>query len=149
MNVKIKKLKENAILPLYMTPGAAAADLFACLENDVTLMPGERASVPTGIAISPERTDIVALIFGRSGFGIKKGVTLANSVGVVDSDYRGEIRVCLINHGEEPFTVRYGDRIAQIMFVPIELASFVPVEDLDETERGEGGFGSTGVSGTK
>lgn len=149
MNVKIKKLKENAILPCYMTPGAAAADLYACLDNDVTLTAGERALIPTGIAISPERTDIVALIFGRSGLGVKKGVTLANSVGVVDSDYRGEIRVCLINHGEEPFTVRHGDRIAQIMFVPIEHASFALVDDLDETERGEGGFGSTGVSDKK
>ena len=149
MNVKIKKLNENAVLPQYMTPGAAAADLYACLEDDVTLLPGERTLIPTGIAISPERTDTVALIFGRSGLGVKKGVTLANSVGVVDSDYRGEIRVCLINHGGEPLTVSHGDRIAQIMFVPIELASFLPCDELDETERGAGGFGSTGVSSGK
>ena len=146
MNVKIKKLNENATLPCYMTPGAAAADLYACLEDDVALLPGERALIPTGIAISPERADTVALIFGRSGLGVKKGVTLANAVGVVDSDYRGEIRVCLINHGDETFTVRHGDRIAQIMFVPIVIASFLPCDELDETERGTGGFGSTGVS---
>ncbi len=145
MEVRIKKVRENAILPRYMTPGAAAADLYACPDGEVTLLPGERAPIPTGVAISPERRDTVALIFGRSGLGIRSGVTLANSVGVVDSDYRGEIKVCLINHGEEPVTVCPGDRIAQIMFVPIEFASFVPADTLDGTERGEGGFGSTGM----
>ena len=146
LNVQVKRLRESASLPKYATPGSAAADLCADLDAPLTLQPGERAAVPTGLAISPGRNDLVALIFSRSGMGAKHGISLANSVGVIDSDYRGEIKVTLINHGGAAYTVQPGDRIAQLMFVPIFTAAFLPVSELDETERGEGGFGSTGRS---
>ena len=145
-NVMVKRLRESAILPKYATPGSAAADLCADLDAPLTLAPGQRMAIPTGLAISPGRADIVALIFSRSGMGAKSGISLANSVGVIDSDYRGEIKVTLINHGQADYTVQPGDRIAQLMFVPILTAAFLPVEELDETVRGEGGFGSTGRS---
>ena len=144
LNVMVKKLRDSATLPRYATEGAAAADLCADLDAPVTILPGERALIGTGIAISPERGDLVALIFSRSGMGAKSGISLSNSVGVIDSDYRGELKVSLINHGHEPYTVNHGDRIAQLAFLPIFTAHFVQVEDLDETARGEGGFGSTG-----
>ena len=146
LNVKIK-LSRGMTAPEYATSGSAAVDLRAALEENevLTLAPGERAMIPTGIAISPESKDVVAIIAGRSGLGVKKGVTLSNSIGVIDSDYRGEIAVGLINHGDEPFEVRRGDRIAQMMFVPVYTAAFTTVDTLDETERGAGGFGHTGV----
>ena len=146
LNVKIK-LTRGMTAPEYATQGSAAVDLRAALEEDevLTLAPGERAMIPTGIAISPESKDVVAIIAGRSGLGVKKGVTLSNSIGVIDSDYRGEVAVGLINHGDEPFEVHRGDRIAQMMFVPVYTATFAQVESLDETERGAGGFGHTGV----
>ena len=148
MNISVKiKLTRGMDAPEYATSGSAAVDLRAALEENevITLQPGERYRFPTGIAISPERTDVVAVIAGRSGHGLKNGVTMANSIGVIDSDYRGEISVVLINHGNEPFTVRRGDRIAQMMFMPVYTATFLPCEELDETERGAGGFGHTGV----
>ena len=146
LNVKIK-FTRGMNSPEYATSGSAAVDLRAALEENevVTIAPGARALIPTGLSISPETSDVVAVIAGRSGLGVKKGVTLANSIGVIDSDYRGEIQVCLINRGEEPFEVRRGDRIAQMMFLPVLHASFLPVDELDETERGAGGFGHTGV----
>lgn len=146
LNVKIK-LSRGMTAPEYATDGSAAVDLRAALEENevLTLAPGERAMIPTGIAISPESKDVVAIVAGRSGLGVKKGVTLSNSIGVIDSDYRGEIAVGLINHGDEPFEVRRGDRIAQMMFVPVYTAAFVVAETLDETARGAGGFGHTGV----
>lgn len=146
LNVNIK-LTRGMTAPEYASENAAAVDLRAALEENevVSIAPGERAKIPTGVAISPERTDVVAILAGRSGHGLKNGVTLANSIGVIDSDYRGEISVVLINHGKEPFEVRRGDRIAQMMFVPIYTAAFLPVEELDETDRGAGGFGHTGV----
>ena len=146
LNVKIK-LTRGMTAPEYATEGSAAGDLRAALEENevVTIAPGARALIPTGLSISPETSDVVAVIAGRSGLGVKKGVTLANSIGVIDSDYRGEIQVCLINRGDEPFEVRRGDRIAQMMFLPVMHASFLPVDELDETERGAGGFGHTGV----
>ncbi len=146
MNVRIK-LTRGMEAPEYATEGSAAVDLRAALDEGevVTLQPGQRARIPTGIAISPERSDVVAVIAGRSGHGLKNGVTMANSIGVIDSDYRGEISVVLINHGQEPFEVRRGDRIAQMMFMPVIAASFLPVDELDETERGVGGFGHTGT----
>ncbi len=144
LSVNIKRLRDNATLPAYATPGSAAADLHAAIDAPIVIPAHEKAAIPTGIAISPSRQDVVALVFGRSGMGCKKAVTLANSVGVIDADYRGEILVTLINHGSEPYTVAPNDRIAQIMFVPIYQAAFLPVDTLDETVRGEGGFGSTG-----
>ena len=146
LNVKIK-LTRGMDAPEYATDGSAAVDLRAALEEGevVTLQPGERYRVPTGVAISPESADVVAVIAGRSGHGLKNGVTLANSIGVIDSDYRGEISVVLINHGSESFEIRRGDRVAQMMFMPILHAAFLPVEELDETLRGAGGFGHTGI----
>ena len=146
LNVNIK-ITRGMTAPEYATEGSAAVDLRAAIEENetVTIAPGERRLIPTGLSISPETSDVVAVIAGRSGLGVKKGVTLANSIGVIDSDYRGEIQVCLINRGEEPFEVRRGDRIAQMMFLPVLHASFLPVDELDETARGAGGFGHTGV----
>lgn len=146
IDVKIKLLRKGATAPVYATPGSAAADLRACIDAPVTLNCGEIVSLPTGIAISTGRSDIAAFIYGRSGLGTKYGVTLANSVGVVDSDYRGEICVSLINRGSEPYTVNPGDRVAQLMFSPVYTAAFAETELLDETGRGSGGFGSTGTN---
>ena len=133
--------------PEYATDGSAAVDLRAALDENetVTLRPGERRLIPTGLAISPETRGVVAIIAARSGLGIKKGVSLSNGIGVIDADYRGEIGVGLINHGDEDFTVVRGDRIAQLFFVPVLHAQFLVSETLDETERGAGGFGHTGV----
>ena len=146
MKVKLK-LTRGMTAPEYATPGAAAVDLRAALEEGevLTIAPGARVLVPTGLAISPESEGVVAIIAGRSGLGVKKGVSLSNGIGVIDSDYRGEICVGLINHGEEPFSVVRGDRIAQMFFLPVEHATFLEAETLDETERGAGGFGHTGV----
>ena len=146
LNVNIK-LTRGATVPEYATSGSAAVDLRAALEEDevIVLAPGERKLIPTGLAISPESSEYVAVIAGRSGLGVKKGVSLANNIGVIDSDYRGEIGVCLINHGDEPFEVHRGDRIAQLMFLPVATANFLEVATLDETERGAGGFGHTGI----
>ncbi len=146
LNVKIK-LSRGMTAPEYATTGSAAVDLRAALDEGcvVTILPGERALIPTGIAIAPESSDVVAILAGRSGLGVKKGVTLANGIGVIDSDYRGEVQVALINRGNEPFEVVRGDRIAQMMFLPVLHAAFLPTEELDDTERGAGGFGHTGV----
>ncbi len=146
LNVNIK-LTRGAIAPEYATSGSAAVDLRAAIDESETVViaPGARALIPTGLSISPETRDVVAVIAGRSGLGVKKGVSLANGIGVIDSDYRGEIGVCLINNGEEPFEVHRGDRIAQMMFLPVATANFLEVADLDETERGAGGFGHTGI----
>ena len=146
LNVKIK-LTRGMSAPEYATDGSAAVDLRAALDEGevVTIAPGERALIPTGLAISPESSDVVGIIVGRSGLGVKKGVTLSNCIGVIDSDYRGEVCVGLINHGNEPFEVHRGDRIAQMMFMPVLHASFLEVDSLDQTDRGTGGFGHTGV----
>jgi len=146
IDIKIKLLRGNASIPAYATAGSAAADLKACIDEPVTINCGEIVSLPTGIAISAGRSDVAAFIYGRSGMGTKHGVTPANSVGVIDSDYRGEICVSLINHGNEPYTVYPGDRVAQLMFAPVYKAEFIASETLDETERGRGGFGSTGTN---
>lgn len=148
MNINVKiKLSRGMQAPEYATEGSAAVDLRAALEEGevLTIGVGERAMVPTGLSISPETRDVVAVIAARSGLGTKKGVCLSNGIGVIDSDYRGEIQVGLVNHGSEPFEVRRGDRIAQMMFLPVMHASLIPVEELDETERGAGGFGHTGI----
>ena len=141
------KLTRGMQMPKYATDGSAAVDLRAALEENeiVTLRPGEKRLIPTGISISPETSGVVAIVAARSGLGIKKGVSLSNGIGVIDSDYRGEIGVGLINHGDEDFTIVRGDRIAQLFFVPVLHASFVLADTLDETERGAGGFGHTGV----
>lgn len=145
MNIKIKKMNNNAKLPYRATEGSAGADLFACLEEEsVILKPNERILVPTGIAISLSDRNYGAFIFPRSSLSSKFGISLANCVGVVDSDYRGEIKVPLINHSDEIFKINNGDRIAQLVIMPVIIPDFIETEELDDTERGEGGFGSTG-----
>lgn len=130
--------------PFYATPGSAAMDLHACTDQAVVIPAGKRAVIPTGIAIALPSPDYVALVFARSGLGIKHGIAPANCVGVIDSDYRGEILVGLQNSGDEDYTVRPGDRIAQLMITPVVQARIAMVDELDDTARGAGGFGSTG-----
>ena len=146
INVKIK-LTRGMDAPEYATEGSAAVDLRAAIDEgtQIVIEPGARALIPTGVHLAPETESVVGIVAGRSGLGVKKGVSLANGIGVIDSDYRGEVHVCLINRGEESFTVERGDRIAQLMFMPVMHADFVVSQSLDDTARGEGGFGSTGV----
>jgi len=141
--IKFKKMRASAKIPSYATDGAAAVDLSAAIEEAVTLAPSERRLIPTGIAISiPKNT--VAILSARSGLSYKKGITAANGIGVIDSDYRGEIFFSAINLSNEAYRVEPGERIAQLMLMPIYTMSLVEADSLDETERGEGGFGSTG-----
>ena len=148
MELKVKavspKIGTEIPAPFYATPGAAAMDLHACVDGAVTSPAGGRRVIPTGIAIALPSAEYVALVFARSGLGIKHGVAPANCVGVIDSDYRGEIMVGLHNAGESDYTVQPGDRIAQLMVVPVVQAQVQMVEELDDTARGAGGFGSTG-----
>lgn len=131
-------------MPRYATSGSAAADLCAAIEQPLTLEPGARALVPTGVAIQLPGPEAVALICARSGLAVKNGLTLSNGVGVIDSDYRGELQVGLVNLSQSSYTIQPGERIAQLMVMPVVQASFVQAESLDETQRGTGGFGSTG-----
>ena len=141
--MNIKKLNENARIPTYGSEFAAGADLYACLDADVTISPAETLLIHTGLAMQiPE--GLVGLIYARSGLASKKGLAPANKVGVIDSDYRGEIMVALHNHGTIPQTISDGERIAQIVFAPYYAAEFSVVDELDDTTRGTGGFGSTG-----
>ena len=142
--VKIMYVSDMAKKPFYATPGAAGMDLSAAISEPVILKKGKRALIPTGIAIALPSAESVAYIYARSGLGIKKGICLSNGVGVIDSDYRGEICVGLINLGDEDYTIEPGERIAQMVFAPVLKAEFVECESLEETERGAGGFGSTG-----
>ncbi len=144
MLLKIKKVSENAIIPKAATGGSAGMDLYACIDGDIVIKPGERVLVPTGIAIALESNAFVAYIYARSGLAIKSGITLSNCVGVVDSDYRGEVKVGLINLSDKEYTVSSGERIAQIVIAPVIMPEIEEVEELDETERNAGGFGSTG-----
>ena len=138
------KLSEGAIIPKRATNGAAGLDLHACMEENVMLKPGERVLIHTGLAVGLPSQDFVALIFARSGLAIKHGITLSNSVGVIDSDYRGEICVGLCNLGSEAYTIKPGERIAQLVVMRVETPTPTEVDLLDETARGSGGFGSTG-----
>lgn len=142
-DVKIKILREGVNIPKYATEGSAAVDLSAAIEEPITLMPGERRLIPTGIAISiPDGT--VAIVCARSGLSYKKGINAANGIGVIDSDYRGEIFFSAANISSEPYTVEPGERVAQLMLMPYLRMDFNVTDDLDSTNRGEGGFGSTG-----
>ena len=142
--VKLKKLTPNAIIPTYGTAQSAGADLYSGMEQPVTIEPGKTEFIHTGIAIAiPE--GLVGLVYARSGMACKKGIAPANKVGVIDADYRGEIMVALYNHGNEAVTVEPGDRIAQLVLTPFITAAFDEVDSLDETDRGNGGFGSTGT----
>ena len=142
--LKIKKLSEKAVVPRQATKGSAGMDLSACLDEDVTISPGEIKLIPTGLSAAPDTDECVLLIYARSGLALKHGISPANCVGVVDSDYRGEIKVALINHGKEDFTVTNEMRIAQLVMTPVILPQIQEVSELDETERNSGGFGSTG-----
>ncbi|MBE6726723.1 MAG: dUTP diphosphatase [Ruminococcaceae bacterium] len=144
LQVKLKKLRPDARMPVYQTDGAACCDLTAA-GDPVTVEPGARALIPTGLAMDFGNRDYAALIFARSGLASKKGLTLSNGVGVIDADYRGEIKVAVVNLGKEPVEILPGDRIAQMGFFPVARALFEEVSELDETERGDGGFGHTGV----
>ncbi len=144
MEFQVKLLSPQVSLPAYATDGAAAMDLTACISQPMTIAPGQLVTVPTGIAIALPGPEYMALIFARSGLGVKHGICLSNGVGVIDSDYRGEIRVGLTNLSQTPYTIQPGDRVAQMAIVPVARARAVPVEELGETRRGAGGFGSTG-----
>lgn len=146
INVKIKKVSENSlVLPSYATPASAGVDLCADLKDSLTLNPGENVKIPTGLAIQLPGPHIVALVFARSGLASRYGIGLTNGVGVIDSDYRGEIQVLMQNLGDQPIIVKPGDRIAQMVFMPIFRAAFEEVSELEQTTRGTGGFGSTGI----
>ena len=130
--------------PFYASAGAAAMDLHACIDEAVVIPAGKRVVIPTGLAIALPSPDYVALVFARSGLGIKHGIAPANCVGVIDSDYRGEVMVGLQNSGDTDYTVNPADRIAQLMITPVIQATVTMVDELDDTARGDGGFGSTG-----
>ena len=143
ISMNIKKMREDAILPTYGSASAAGADLYACEDEAVTIEAGQTKLIHTGLAMAiPE--GLVGLIYARSGLASKRGLAPANKVGVIDSDYRGEIMVALHNHGDEAQTVASGERIAQIVFTPYVAADFTVTDELDDTARGAGGFGSTG-----
>ena len=141
--VRVKKLRDGAMLPTYGTAGAAGADLYACLNEPIVIQPGASAFVPTGLAMEIPY-GYAGLIYARSGLACKRGLAPANKVGVVDSDYRGEFMVVLYNHGCEAQTVEHGERIAQLVIAPVFTPGFQEVEGLSDTVRSAGGFGSTG-----
>ncbi len=143
IKVKLKKLNENAKIPTYGSDFSAGADLYACIDSDLTIAPHTTVIVRTGLAMElPE--GLVALVYARSGLASKRGLAPANKVGVIDSDYRGEIMVALHNHSSEPQAISQGERIAQMVVTPYIKCNFEQTNELNSTERGEGGFGSTG-----
>ena len=142
-SIRVKKLSPKAILPTYGSVEAAGADLYACLEEGVTIQPGETVFIPTGIALEVPK-GCAGLVYARSSMGVKRGLAPANKVGVIDSDYRGEIKVVLLNHGKVPRTVEHGERVAQFLITPVLTPQYEEVEELTDTDRGTGGFGSTG-----
>ena len=144
MKLKIKKLRPNAKIPSRATNGSAGMDLRSCIEEPLTLAPGELKIVPTGLAIELPDNSCAAFLYARSGLGVKHGICLSNGVGVIDSDYRGEICVGLCNVGNEPYTIEPGERVAQMVIAPVLTPEIEEVGELGETARGEGGFGSTG-----
>lgn len=145
MNVEIKLLDKNAQIPSYATDGSAGFDLYAIFENEpfITLQPGETRMIHTGIAVYIKDKEYAGFIYPRSGLGTK-GIVLGNLVGIIDSDYQGEIMVALWNRSNEPRKITHGDRIAQMVIQPIKRVNFKEVTEFEKTERGEGGFGSTG-----
>lgn len=140
----VRRLRESAKLPFRATEGSAGMDLYACIDSPVTLGAGEKAVIPTGIAVELPSAELAAFVFARSGLAIKHGIGLLNGVGVIDSDYRGEICVGVINQLAEPYTIAPDERIAQLVIMPVSLINPVEAQSLDDTARGEGGFGSTG-----
>lgn len=146
VQVKVKRLpgQEDMVLPSYETDGAAGMDIRAAVKDPVTLHPGEIRLVPTGLTVAIPR-GYEAQIRARSGLALKKGIGMVNAPGTIDSDYRGEIGLIMINWGQEPFTINRGDRVGQILIHRVHRAEFIEVDELDGTERGEGGFGHSGV----
>lgn len=144
MEIKIKKLKENAKIPKRATFGSAGMDLYACIDEPITLAPGQLAIVPTGIAIALPDNSCAAFLYARSGLGVKHGICLSNGVGVIDSDYRGEICAGLCNVSDKPYTIEPDERVCQMVIAPVLTPDVVEASELDDTDRGEGGFGSTG-----
>lgn len=144
MEIKIKKLRENAKNPKRATAGSAGMDLYACIDEPITLAPGQLAIVPTGIAIALPDNSCAAFLYARSGLGVKHGICLSNGVGVIDSDYRGEICAGLCNVSDKPYTIEPDERVCQMVIAPVLTPDVVEVSELDDTDRGEGGFGSTG-----
>ncbi len=142
-SIKVKKLHPDAVLPTYGSREAAGADLYACLAEAVTIQPGESFFVPTGIALEVPQ-GCAGLVYARSGLAAKRGLAPANKVGVIDSDYRGEIKVVLHNHSQQPQTVAPGERVAQFIITPVLTPAYEEVDELTDTDRGAGGFGSTG-----
>ena len=143
--LKIRKVSENAIIPKRATGGSAGLDLCACIDAPITLNGGETALIPTGLAIELPSAEYGAFVFARSGLAIKHGIGLLNAVGVIDSDYRGEIKVGVINQIGEAYTIEPGERVAQMVIMPVSMMPVEEVETLGETDRGAGGFGSTGT----
>jgi dUTP pyrophosphatase len=141
--IPVKRLRPNAMLPTYGSAEAAGADLYACLDEPVIIQPGQTAFIPTGIAMEVPR-NCAGLIYARSGMACKRGLAPANKVGVIDSDYRGEILVALHNHGRTEQLVQGGERVAQMVITPVLTPGYVEVAELEDTSRGGGGFGSTG-----
>lgn len=141
--IPVKKLRPGAVLPTYGSEGAAGADLYACLEEEVQILPGQSVFIPTGLAMEIP-AGYAGLVYARSGLACKHGLAPANKVGVVDSDYRGEFMIVLYNHGTQPQTIRHGDRIAQLVITPVFTPPYELAQELSDTERAAGGFGSTG-----
>lgn len=144
MELQMKKVRPEAKVPVRATAGSAGLDLCACISEPITLAFGDTALIPTGLAIALPSAELCAFVFARSGLSVKHGIGLLNSVGVIDSDYRGEIMVGVINQIQEPYTVTPGERIAQLVVMPVVPCDVTEVETLSDTARGEGGFGSTG-----
>lgn len=145
MNLRIQRLMQHAILPSRATSGSAGLDLYACLEEPLVIEPHQITMVPTGLACEPTQNDVILLIFARSGLACKHGIALANGVGVIDADYRGELKVALVNQSDVPFTVTHGMRIAQLVETNVMYPHVIEVASLAQTDRGVGGFGSTGL----
>ncbi|MBQ1349558.1 MAG: dUTP diphosphatase [Ruminococcus sp.] len=144
MELKIRKLREGAKIPRRATEGAAGMDLYACIDESITLAPQQLVIVPTGIAIELPDNGCAAFLYARSGLGVKHGICLANGVGVIDSDYRGEVCAGLCNVSDKPYVIAPGERIAQMVIAPVFTPDVVEVSELSDTQRGAGGFGSTG-----
>ena len=144
MQLNIKKLRENAKIPHRATEGSAGMDLYACIPESVTLAPGQLTVIPTGIAIELPDNTCAALLYARSGLGVKHGICLSNGVGVIDSDYRGEVCVGLCNVSDKPYVIEPDERVAQMVIAPVLTPEIVEVSELGDTDRGAGGFGSTG-----
>lgn len=142
--LKVKRVREGAKLPARATKGSAGYDLYACIGEPLVIQPGQVQKVPTGVAIELADENCVALVFARSSMGVKYGVIPANAVGVIDSDYRGEVCVFLRNHSDAPYTVQPQDRVAQLVVMPVLLPEIEEASELSDTVRGQGGFGSTG-----